>query len=88
MTSSQLSPRSSAAPLTWLWRRDCSSKKPAYFDPNTGERIECELVAAVLGASSLTYAEASASQRREDFLRSRLRAHAYFGGVPRLWVAC
>ena len=65
---------------------DYSGKKPCYFDPTTGARIQCELFVAVLGASSLTYAEATASQRREDFLRSHLRAHAYFGGVPRLWV--
>ena len=65
---------------------DYSGKKPGYFDPRTGARIECELFVAVLGTSNLTYAEATASQRREDFLRSHLRAHAFLGGVPRLWV--
>jgi len=40
----------------------------------------------VLGASNLTYAEATATQRREDFLRSHIRAHAYLGGVARLWT--
>lgn len=65
---------------------DYSGKRPAYFDPSTGERRECELFVAVLGASNLTFAEATATQRREDFLRSHLRAHRFFGGVPRLWV--
>lgn len=65
---------------------DYSGKKPGYFDPHTGERIDCELFVAVLGASNLTYVEATASQRREDFLRSHLRALQYFGGVARIWV--
>lgn len=65
---------------------DYSGKRPSYIEPRSGERIECELFVAVLGASNLTYAEATATQRREDFLRSHLRAHAYFGGVARLWV--
>lgn len=65
---------------------DYSGKKPSYFDRQTGERIECELFVAVLGASNLTYAEATATQRREDFLRSHIRAHSYFGGVSRLWI--
>lgn len=65
---------------------DYSGKKPFYFDRETGARIECELYVAVLGASNLTYAEATATQRRDDFLRSHLRAHAYFGGVARLWT--
>lgn len=65
---------------------DYSGKKPSYIDPQTGERIPCELFVAVLGASNLTYAEATATQRRDDFLRSHLRAHAYVGGVARLWT--
>ena len=65
---------------------DYSGKKPCYFDRDTGARIECELFVAVLGASNLTYAEATATQRRDDFLRSHLRAHVYFGGVARLWT--
>lgn len=65
---------------------DYSGKRPCYFDPQTGARIECELFVAVLGASNLTYAEATATQRSGDFLRSHIRAHQYLGGVPRLWV--
>jgi transposase len=65
---------------------DYSGKRPFYFDPHSGERIDCELFVAVLGASNLTYAEATATQRSGDFLRSHIRAHQYLGGVPRLWV--
>ncbi len=65
---------------------DYSGKRPQYFDPATGQRIDCELFVAVLGASNLTFAHASATQRREDFLRSHMRAVEYFGGVTRLWI--
>jgi transposase len=65
---------------------DYSGKRPHYFDPATGQRIDCELFVAVLGASNLTFAHASATQRREDFLRSHMRAVEYFGGVTRLWI--
>lgn len=65
---------------------DYSGKKPCYFDPATGERVECEMFVAVLGASNLTYAEATATQRIADFLGSHQRLHEYLGGVARLWV--
>lgn len=65
---------------------DYSGKRPFYLDSQTGERIECELFVAVLGASNLTFAEATATQRRADFLGSHQRAHRFLGGVPRLWV--
>ena len=65
---------------------DYSGKRPHYFEPATGQRIDCELFVAVLGASNLTFANASATQRREDFLRSHMRAVEYFGGVTRLWI--
>ncbi len=38
------------------------------------EQYRRELFVAVLGASNLTFAHASATQRREDFLRSHVRA--------------
>ena len=42
---------------------------------------EVELFVAVLGASNLTYAEATRSQRGPDWIGSHTRAFAYFGGV-------
>jgi len=65
---------------------DYAGKKPQLVDPGTGECREVELFVAVLGASSFTYAEATESQRVEDFLESHVRALTYFGGVPEVWV--
>jgi transposase len=56
---------------------------PYYPD---GEERFAEIYVAVLGASQLSYVEASESQRQEDFLRSTERALRYFGGVPRALV--
>lgn len=61
---------------------DYAGLKAYYTDPATGERIACELFVATLGASSYTYAEASASQKVPDFLASHVRALTFFGGVP------
>lgn len=61
---------------------DYSGKKPAIIDRETGKAKPVELFVAVLGASSLTYAEASESQRIGDWLRSNTRALEYFEGVP------
>ena len=61
---------------------DYAGPKLYYTDPSTGERIACELFVATLGASSYTYAEASASQQTPDFLASHVRALTYFQGVP------
>jgi transposase len=41
---------------------------------------------AVLGASNYTYAEATRTQSRRDFIASHVRAFEYFGGVPHLLV--
>jgi transposase len=61
---------------------DYSGKKPHIVDPSTGEVIEVELFVAVLGASNLTYAEVTWSQRGPDFIASHVRALEYLGGVP------
>jgi transposase len=65
---------------------DYSGKRPAYFDPATGEQIEVELFVAVLGASNYTYVEATETQQVPDFLGSHVRAYAYFGGVTEITV--
>jgi transposase len=61
---------------------DYAGKRPHYFDAATGERVECELFVAVLGASNFTFAEATRSQRGPDFIGSHVRALAFIGGVP------
>jgi transposase len=61
---------------------DYSGKKPHIVDQATGEVVEVELFVAVLGATNLTYAEATRTQRVTDFIGSHVRALAFFGGVP------
>jgi transposase len=61
---------------------DYSGKKPSVVDAQTGEVTEVELFVAVLGASNLTYAEATLTQRCPDWIASHVRAFEYFGGVP------
>lgn len=60
---------------------DYSGKKPHYTDRETGEKVEVEFFVAALGASNLTYAEASRSQKGPDFIASHLRTLEYIGGV-------
>jgi transposase len=53
------------------------------IDPFTGEVQTAQIFVATLGASSLTYAEATWSQKLPDWIGSHTRAFSYFGGVPR-----
>jgi transposase len=61
---------------------DYSGKKARIVDPTTGEVIEVELFVAALGASNLTYAEATRTQQGPDWIASHVHALEYFGGVP------
>jgi transposase len=61
---------------------DYSGKKPRIVDATTGEVTDVELFVASLGASNLTYAEASYTQRGPDWIASHVRALEYFGGAP------
>lgn len=65
---------------------DYSGKKPQIWSPETGEAIDVELFVAVLGASNYTFAEATHTQRLEDFCASTVRALEFFGGVPQIAV--
>jgi transposase len=60
---------------------DYSGKRPFLTDPQTGERVYVELFVGVLGASSYTFAEATATQRIPDFVASHVRMFDYFDGV-------
>ena len=54
---------------------------------HTGEvRFDAQMFVAVLGASSLTFAEASPSQKLPDWLQSHVRMFEYFGGVVEMLV--
>lgn len=65
---------------------DYSGDKPRIVDPATGEAHEVELFVAVLGASNLTYAEATRTQTVIDWISSHVRAFEYIGGVSRALV--
>ena len=65
---------------------DFSGKRPTIVDRRTGEERPVELFVAVLGASSYTYAEATASQQLPDWVEAHTRMVAYFGGATGLWV--
>jgi transposase len=60
---------------------DYTGDKMEIIKPS-GERIPAEVFVAILGASQLTYAEASLNQTQESFVRSNEHAIRYFGGVP------
>jgi len=65
---------------------DYSGSKPHVVDRTTGEMVEVELFVAVLGASNLTYAEATRTQTMGDFIGSHVRAFGYYGGATRIVV--
>jgi len=65
---------------------DYAGKKLFYVQYGSGEIIECEFFVSVLGYSQYTYAEASLSQRKEDFISSVQNALHYYGGVPKVLV--
>lgn len=61
---------------------DYAGKKLQITDRESGEIIELEFFVAILGASQYTYAEATPSQKKEDFILSTENALHYFKGVP------
>ena len=63
---------------------DYAGQKLGYFDRQSGEADPVEVFVAVLGASGLTYAEASESQEKEQWIRSNERAILVFWVVPLL----
>ena len=60
---------------------DYAGEKLSYFDRETGKQRPVEVFVAVLGASGLTYVEASESQKKEQWIRSNERAIWYVGGA-------
>jgi len=65
---------------------DYCGKTVSIINAATGEVTEAQVFVAVLGASNFTFAEATASQKMEDWIGSHTRAFAFFGGVPQLIV--
>ena len=56
-------------------------------DAATGEVHACQLFVAALGASSLTYAEATFTQTLPDWIGSHTRAFCFYGGAPAMVVS-
>ncbi len=61
---------------------DYAGKTLEIVDKETGEVQEVQFFVAILGASQYTYAEASMSQKKEDFIASVENALHFYGGVP------
>ena len=65
---------------------DYSGKRIGIVDPMTGEICEAEIFVGVLGASNLTYAEATWTQKLPDWTGAHVRMFRFFGGAPKLLV--
>jgi len=65
---------------------DFSGKQPHIVDRKTGEQVAVELFVGVLGASSLTYAEATESQKLPCWIGAHTRMVEYFEGSTEIWV--
>ena len=65
---------------------DFSGKKPRIVDRKTGEAVAVELFVGVLGTSSYTYAEATASQELADWISAHVRMMEFYGGSPQIYV--
>ena len=65
---------------------DYSGKRIGITDPETGEIREAEIFVGVLGASNLTYAEATWTQQLPDWTGAHVRMFRFFGGAPKLLV--
>ena len=65
---------------------DYSGKRIGIVDPSTGEIREAEIFVGVLGASNLTYAEATWTQTLPDWTGAHVRMFRFFGGAPKLLV--
>ena len=61
---------------------DFTGKHLEIVDRQTGEIQQVEVFVAVLGASQRTYVEATASQKKEDWIKANQNALYYFNGVP------
>jgi len=61
---------------------DYAGKTLQIVNKESGEVIEVQFFVAILGSSQYTYAEATTSQGKEDFIMSVENALHFFNGVP------
>lgn len=64
---------------------DYAGEKLKIVDLLTGEIIEVEVFVAILGCSQLTYAQASLSQQKEDFITACENALHFLVECHKLW---
>ena len=65
---------------------DFSGLKLEYCDTETGEVCEAEIYVGSLGASNLTYVEATVSQELAPWIGAHIRMFHYYGGVTEALV--
>ena len=65
---------------------DFAGDKLYLTDPRTGQVQAVEVFVAILPCSQLTYAQAVATQQREDFIHALQATLVYIGGVPKAIV--
>lgn len=58
----------------------------AIVNPDTGEIREAQIFVATWGASNYTYAQASWTQNKADWIDAHVNAFEFFGGVPEVVV--
>lgn len=83
-----------ASPVMHLFNKACdklfsddTGKKINIVDRHTGDLQSLEVFVCVLGSSQYTYVEASASQKKEDFIQSVKNAPWFYGGVSNALVS-
>lgn len=69
-----------------VMQTDYAGQTVPVIDPATGAIYPAQVFVAVLGASNLTFAFASSSQKLPDWIEGQVRALAFFGGVTRAIV--
>jgi transposase len=69
-----------------VMQTDYAGQTVDVIDPGTGELRPAQIFVAVLGASSLTFAMASFSQKLADWIEGQTRALSYFAGAPKAIV--
>jgi transposase len=65
---------------------DFTGRKLVITDKNTGQEREVEVFVGILGASQLTYVEATYSQKKEDWIKANRNMLHYFVGSPQAIV--
>lgn len=65
---------------------DYAGMKMPWIDAMTGEIHEAEIFVGSLGASQMTFCEATMSQKIPDWIQSHIRMFEYFGGISEIVV--